>query len=347
MNIGYVVLGSAGLATAGILVIQLGYFVAKCVLYVNSKGSDAVGQNRLLIYAILMTISCVICEIFQGLFYLWIGNGINGTDIFNAFNLMASIWWYISQIFMFVYCISRLYITFSKPNYSLSLRMYVILVVFLFIFMIGIIVSIYVTIQVSENPLNKGLKLNLGIAFYIGISMSLIIAMILSSLLLILFVKKLFKMNEYIYDEYNLKMENINSQNKIKLSDYISIKQIFEDERDNIVIMASKVTILSIVTILISQAVYMTGLVRYYYYIISNPKSDNISRDILAIFGLIHMLLSPMLLFMGFSFMKNWYNYCCSNCDTIMKKLFMIRMYNKILPKEPLLNKEICLDSYH
>ena len=304
-----------------ILSIEFGVFVHEYHVFMKDADCFLVFSKKSMIMVMVVGILLIISGWIYSIYLLLDEDG----TLSDILSLSSHIFWHLGRIFIYCFLINILYFDFSRTRHGISTESMIVLVILLFIY---IIVGIIVLIQVLWDEIIFAL-------------VSLVIDFILSGILLVTFVIKLRNSvrdirNQFgdqiritgrdfsVNDEHSY-TELVNS--KCELDEDIDSRQEFEDQRFAISKNGSKIIILSIIMIILSQMEYVT----VFMYYISIFGVDNIEccPSILSvcfnISGLIYLILVPFLLFLQFEFMEKYYKCCCNRLD--------IHLRNKITNK--------------
>ena len=256
-----------------VILLQIMIFIGHYMNYNNIEKTS----KWAFMYTILSVISSGLTTLFWGIY--WIFN-------ISILKYLAWMCFGISAISMYLYLFHNLYYEFKNTRYSISWKTFTILLVLFIASILGI------NIELIYFP-----------SFIEATITGIILCFILSSLLLVLFIHKLCKIGKELNYNYDRQ-----SKEAINLTDYIELKQNLEDGIENIAIKASKIFMLNIIILILSE---LYGGFYLIYCILLN----DISNIILRVYAVMCYIIIGWCMMLSFPFMNTWYKYCCNaNC---------------------------------
>ena len=233
--------------------------------------------------------------------------------------------WHCGQLFCYLYLLNRLYIGLKNTIYNISIKKLTLLGILLFMYFLFFCSIVFPSIMYIIHNDYSGITVSklhsrIMIIYKIG---TLLIDLILSTSLLIIFIKKLYQVSNRFRIESTT---NLNVWN----NDIDDVKSEVENlEKDRIYNIISKVTILSNILILVSQLVMIFSVISWVLIIYSKILNTNnlIMVAIYNSFKAIHIFIASFCIFLGFECTSNWYQFCCIKCH-IKTKEYCIKQIN-------------------
>ena len=318
-----VAIGMIGIGA--MIFVTIVIFLFQFVSFKRNKSTS----GYLITFAILASLCFMFCAIFLSLHCYFIAGIYNNERLGHFYDLLQFGFWHFGQLFCYLYLLNRLYIGFKNTIYSLSTQMFIMLITLLFMYFIfSCMVLLGAFRQIIQNDYN-GLDT---IQFYsITITTTkigtLVVDLIISTSLLVLFIKKLWNVSTGLREMSTVIDMDI-------LSDDVDNTKIeiqnMDVQTDSIYNVMTKVTILSVILILASQLKMISSVISWLVKDYSNLSEFNI-WVILAIYQWckgIHIFTASLCIFMGFEFTNNWYQCCCNKCHNKTKQ-YCIRKINQ------------------
>ena len=317
-----------GMITSTLMIlIVLVTFLIQCKLFQKTESIS----GYLVTFAILASIFYMFCGISYIMFSLFVIGIYNDTRLGYFYDLLQLGFWHFGQLFCYLYLLNRLYVGFKNTIYSLSNQTFIILSTLLVMYLLFCGMILFTA---SRHSMNNDYTTLDTIEFYsITIASTkmgtLVLDLVISTLLLILFVKKLWNVSNGLrsmslvsdMDAWSDDVDNINfGMGNMEL------------QRDSIYNVVTKVTILSVILILVSQSVMISSVISWLIKDYVNLSEFNV-WIILAIyqwFKAIHIFTASLCIFMGFEFTNNWYQYCCNKCHNKTKQ-YCIKKINQTM----------------
>ena len=288
-----------------VLMIQMIIFIIKYCAFKYH------GRYKVSIYSFILVILGSLTLCISGILY-----GIHyylESPLHDIFDFGDTLCWHLSRIFINCYLLNRLYGDFKDTKYSISILTLCVLCLILAIYIIagGVIIG-KVTYEIIGNDfvIDDDERL--------FVMASLMIDFIMSMALLVIFIRKLSKNAQDIHTYYAARMDLPNMDSYQNSPNNM-------DTKDAIAGKATKIIILSIIMIILSQIVYVS--IAIYFCIILGLDGDLIWFDTFYHFSIIiYIVFIPMILFMGFDFMNNWYKCCCRSCDKCVQDIIHTKL---------------------
>ena len=312
LNTEHIFAGAIGFGIDALLIsILVIFFVVKCSL--SMSGNETISTS-LVLFAVFACIFYILQSIFYSMFLLDLIKIISLPTFGVLCNYLQTIFWHFGQISLYCYLTNRVYKSFKGTEYSLKYWTYIIFIIILVIYFIfsGIVIGLAIWYLKSNEILIKNSLHQL--LLLISTAVTALMDFILSISLLCIFVNKLYKIGETIYDINNIEMGSI----QVKQRSDSQIETI-NNHKDNIVIIIAKVTVLSIGLVIGSFIVNILAFLHfcipssYVYYVF---LWSNITQS----------FLTPLLLIIGFNFTNKWYLFICKCCHNRMQKYYLNKM---------------------
>ena len=301
------------MSIAVILSVLLVIFIIKYLLFRKIKSVSCFSVA----FAILAILFYIICNAFVASFG-WVLL-LDDDKFLYLVNVVSVGCWHYGQLFCYCYLLNRLYIGFKDTEYSLSNKIFILLSMLLFMYFIycGMII---IDSRMYLNNSNRDLQLIM--IEMIGI---LTFDLILTSSLLIIFIKKLYRVSNRIRVTSITVAAWTDDFDDVKLEvEHLEMNRIYD--------IISRVTILSVILIITSQldSIFLIFILTF---IIGLDISDHVITGLFAVSDLfrgIHIIIASLCILLGFECMNNWYQYCCNKCHKTTKQ-YCIKKINQTM----------------
>ena len=223
---------------------------------------------------------------------------------------------HLGQLMAYCYLVHRIYKGFQGTIYSITCKEYILLCVLLICYLMACLAIIAHTIWYIKwcNATNKtDWREFANDTSYFGtiyMIMTLVIDFLVSSYLLVTFLKKLCKISKNLDTLMDAEISNTTNHQNMLI------------QKNNIYIVISKVAILGSIMLVSSQIVFILCLCNWKIY----NGAEGPLTVIYDGFKIFHVLIGSLSLFLGFEFVNNWYMCLCGKCHRIIKKRCLMRM---------------------
>ena len=251
-------------------------------------------------FAILAILLYIFCAIF-GASIGWMRLFDNNTFEY-LFNVLGTGCWYYGQFFFYCYLLNRLDDGFKDTEYRLSNKMFSILAILLFMHFIfsGMLMVAYISdISVYYSNFKT-----------IERGCALIFDLLITSVLLIIFINKAYKVSKTIHDIS-------------WIADFEAKKEIENVEQNRMINIMSKVTMLSIIVIVVTQLTLIVSTIDWLVTINVSDVSDYGNMIRFAANNCVkafHIFIASLCILLGFECTHNWYQFCCNKCHNKTKE---------------------------
>ena len=263
-----------------------------------------------------------LCSIFFGLQNICTGIYLikyNGTND----NLSTFIWFGVKlitvdcgKISTYCFLLNMLYYTFEDSPFAISLCVYIVYFISVSLFSIRplsiIAIGVYDLYTDGNEEIND-FKINID---FISVLCAITMGFIISTTLLVLFIRKLYQFGIVVTAQYNAKKKSVSRWSK-----QIDLKQNLEEDIRDLSMKASKTFILGSIIMILSQINWTVTLITQ---IDKTPSVWNIISFSMDFIG---SLTEPLFLMLTFSFMESWYKCCCNIFDTCIKDFGINKMH--------------------
>mmetsp|Transcript_94515 Transcript_94515/g.115772 ORF Transcript_94515/g.115772 Transcript_94515/m.115772 type:complete len:366 (-) Transcript_94515:40-1137(-) len=306
-----------------IQMLQLLIFICKYCIY-KYKHSNVSKASLILI--ILSSIGYIVSTLLYTINYT---NYLTPMQQRGILQLCGDLFWSIARILMYSYLLKRLYDDLKIFNYGISFNIMAMLALTLCVY--GISVGIVLDDAITSMIANDTYNISDDSKVFIIISMT--IDFILLTMFLVIFIYKFHQSISFIQQIY----EDATRAPRIRRR---AGSLQYEDNILEIPPRESQLMILSIVVIIISQIMYIT-IGTYYTSAVNGDINDERFPMFYDYLKGIHSILVPLLLFMSFEFMNNWYRCCFNTCDICVQRHIVNKLNRILILKEPLLNSQL------
>ena len=305
------------------IIISLVVFIIKCIKF----SKDNTVSKSMISFAVLASLCYTVSTLFLGFYWLCVIGVFNGELFENFCDLFQIFFWHLGQVMVYCYLLTRLFNGFKGTIHSIEICTSIILCSLLSFYLIGCFIILGITIWYivwfTESETHTIDNLPYITQFeYAYKSITLIVDVILSSMLLGIFVFKLYKISESLKtmmdDEYDLISNNPSNNDTLLVQD----RNALQLQHENIYNVMSKVLILGIIMIAASQIVLILSLVNWAIH----QSSNFLLSIIYGWFKGLHTFITSLSVFLGFEFTHNWYIYCCYRChNKISNAIIMVQ----------------------
>ena len=262
--------------------------------------------------------------VFAGLFYIIsiIASGVyfKSNEGIVA-NILQNTCWNIGNIISYIYLLFRLQKSFKDTDNSLTkgvkTSLIILLIIYLLFIIYSIIIGIWLIHEGQEIYRTDQVFHNAVMGYKIGLT---IVDLVISISLLVIFIKKLYRIGENIYK--NSMEFGVSDDKNIRNKDG-SIR----NSKETLFTIMSRVSILSITMIISCQIVLFFGILSWML------NGSRIMDTIYLTFKMIDSFIASVCLFMGFEFTRKWYNLWCGCCHRNVKQLCLKSIDNSMTNK--------------
>ena len=229
-------------------------------------------------------------------------------------NWFEALFWHFGQINAYLYLLHPLYVGFRGTQYAISKMTFTILVKLLIVYLIFCGTFVFLISLLLADGLDIFSSNIYGNLLNITNSVHLTIDFVLSISLLLLFIQKLLKLGEKMYNIDDIEMDNLDEHNKDE--DFIR-------RRDQIFMVITRVSILGFIMIIASQLMLIS----------TTLMTTSVDKGYHSIFiymyiwsQTIHLFIVPLCLLFGFEFTRLYYDIYCGCCHNRLKRYCIKRM---------------------